>query len=770
MDKSASVEDYILTSIRNQRWKPGEKMPAEPEMCRELGVSITTLRIALKTLANRGVIIRRRGAGSFVAKDLQVNKVILFVNFESLSLSSGFLYRALITHLKEWITARGFTPVLGIAPGNSREEFFANIQFERRDDIDEFVGAIALFTCPPKIRRLMRKNKIPLIELSGIGFRGESYESDGNHVYIDSRILIRQGLEAMQWNGIRDYAIFYIHFSKGERNLNREFFSSLLEERGITPDEKHLVELPWSWDRHEAYEEFIRWWNLPGRPEAVFFTEDNICKEALHAIWELGIRIPQDLSVITHSNSEKFHSPATLTLVEFKPDKIAGILFQAMEQLLSGTVPEFPILIEPVLIPGSSLIQPTGISSQSPRNGIAVTERLVYRQQPVRSEFGCWKSETGYCFSNGAEMFEVNCDVSGNDRYDCYTERFSTDDGETWGVSREVFSSLAYDDNIHRYCELFQNLDINSNSLYRLYLEGTYENDSDNWKGMESFRRNFRLCARRSFDGGRTFSEADDLTRLYQDIMPGKGRPMISCSHLLSLSDGSIIIPMSAELTAMGETSVCMLHGRNARNGSSTRTAWTISSPIPYPVNSGDFRLTEGTVAELPDGRLLALHRADSISNHGGNAPWNKFISVSEDGGHSWSTARPLCYADGSAVCSPCSMPRLWLHPCGRLFFIGNIWSGEVELMRSRNTLSILEIDIDTLQARPETLTRIDGHNSGDHPHLALSNFTVTGDRRTDDILVYCPKAYIRKVTVSDCVLMRYRISIKDYRTKGSSI
>ena len=758
MEKSAKIKDYILTSIRQQRWKQGEKLPSEAELCRELNVSITTLRIAMKTLSNSGVIERRRGAGSFVSKDLQVNKIIIFVNFESLSLSSGYIYRALVTRLKELISDMGFKPVLGIASGSTREEFFSNIQFERRDDINEIVGAISLLTCPPKMRRLMHRLNIPLLEMSCTGYNGEAREADGNHVYLDNSDLIYRGVEAFDRAGIRNFAIFYIQPNSSAFTGGDKFFTDLLNERGMAADEKHLIRLPWSWDRHEAYEAFLRWWQMADRPNAVFFTEDNICKEVMPAIWKLGIRIPEDLSVVTHSNSEIFHSPTALTMVEFDPGKISGILFQALRQLQRGENPDFPLLIEPELIAGRSLAVRGGTGSTAPDSRIEVIERLVYRDKAQRSGFGCWKSETGYCFVTGAEMFEVNSDIAGNDRYDCFSERFSSDHGDTWSASREVFSSIVNGDNIHRYCELFQNLDLNSNSIYRLYLEGTYENDSDNRNGIESFRRNFRLWARRSFDGGRSFSEPEDLTRIYHDIMPDGGKPLVSCSHLFPLSDGSIIIPVSTELAPLGETSVRMLHGRSIRGGGSTRTAWSTGEAVPFFCKASGLQLTEGSVAELPDGRVAALYRADPLA--GGSTRWIKFLAVSEDGGHSFSPAQPWCYTDGTEVCSPSSMPRLWLHSSGRLFFIGNIWPRQVELMRSRNALSIVEIDRDTLRALPETVTQIDGWHEGDHPYLALSNFTVTEDRRTNDILVYCPKAYAAKYELADSVLMRYRIRI----------
>ena len=51
----------------------GEKLPPEPELARQMGVSRSTLREAMRTFEMQGLIIRRQGAGTFV-----VNKSELF--------------------------------------------------------------------------------------------------------------------------------------------------------------------------------------------------------------------------------------------------------------------------------------------------------------------------------------------------------------------------------------------------------------------------------------------------------------------------------------------------------------------------------------------------------------------------------------------------------------------------------------------------------------------------------------------------------------------
>lgn len=47
---------------------PGEKLPPEPELAQQLGVSRSTLREAMRPFEAQGLLMRRQGAGTFVTK------------------------------------------------------------------------------------------------------------------------------------------------------------------------------------------------------------------------------------------------------------------------------------------------------------------------------------------------------------------------------------------------------------------------------------------------------------------------------------------------------------------------------------------------------------------------------------------------------------------------------------------------------------------------------------------------------------------------------
>jgi DNA-binding FadR family transcriptional regulator len=87
---SESIEQKIKEAIFTGKLKPGDRLPTEKEMAAQFGVSIVTLREALKSLEIYGIIGKKKGkwGGTFVSKvDSQSIKYSLnrYLNFKDLS-------------------------------------------------------------------------------------------------------------------------------------------------------------------------------------------------------------------------------------------------------------------------------------------------------------------------------------------------------------------------------------------------------------------------------------------------------------------------------------------------------------------------------------------------------------------------------------------------------------------------------------------------------------------------------------------------------------
>ncbi|MBN1262358.1 MAG: GntR family transcriptional regulator [Anaerolineae bacterium] len=64
------VEEALAAMIRPL--PPGTQLPPEPTLAKQLGVSRATLREVMRTFAERGILTRRHGVGTFVASRIPV--------------------------------------------------------------------------------------------------------------------------------------------------------------------------------------------------------------------------------------------------------------------------------------------------------------------------------------------------------------------------------------------------------------------------------------------------------------------------------------------------------------------------------------------------------------------------------------------------------------------------------------------------------------------------------------------------------------------------
>lgn len=60
------IEEALEREITSQRCPPGTRLPSEPVMCEQYDLSRSTVRQALARLEQRGLIVRRKGRGTFV--------------------------------------------------------------------------------------------------------------------------------------------------------------------------------------------------------------------------------------------------------------------------------------------------------------------------------------------------------------------------------------------------------------------------------------------------------------------------------------------------------------------------------------------------------------------------------------------------------------------------------------------------------------------------------------------------------------------------------
>lgn len=67
---SDSVYEYLTSGINSGRWKTGDKLPSEAELCQTLQASRSTVRSAIERLNGLGLVQSHQGKGTFVRNAL----------------------------------------------------------------------------------------------------------------------------------------------------------------------------------------------------------------------------------------------------------------------------------------------------------------------------------------------------------------------------------------------------------------------------------------------------------------------------------------------------------------------------------------------------------------------------------------------------------------------------------------------------------------------------------------------------------------------------
>lgn len=113
-----TVRSLILTKLRNGEWRPGDKIPTEPELAKLFSVSVGTVRKAVEDLVSEQVLIRRARIGTTVSTHEKYNQFSTFFNFFNRS-SSEMQIEPKLLSFKKILASKEVGTSLGIQEGEA---------------------------------------------------------------------------------------------------------------------------------------------------------------------------------------------------------------------------------------------------------------------------------------------------------------------------------------------------------------------------------------------------------------------------------------------------------------------------------------------------------------------------------------------------------------------------------------------------------------------------------------------------------------------------
>ncbi len=287
--KYEAVRDQILRRIETGELPPGSRLKTELEMAQEFGVSAITIRRALADLVSGGRVVRRRGAGTFVAspqpggeeKREKPRHVAMLLTQESYSV--GSLAR-IMEGAQNTLTRHGSTMLID---WNSRNPRVSGESIRRM--LDQGTDGFLIYPYDPAQNReefrLIREAGKPYVLLDRRDALMPSLYVGSNN--FDGGVMAANALLAQGHERICFLAHLFFLSSEQERYAG---FCSALRAAGIRECAHSLMEKP----DMEALARSVR----SGEITAVFCVSDRMAERAVISLAKMGLRVPDDVSVI----------------------------------------------------------------------------------------------------------------------------------------------------------------------------------------------------------------------------------------------------------------------------------------------------------------------------------------------------------------------------------------------------------------------------------------------------------------------------------------
>ncbi len=275
--------------------EPGATLEAESRLAKRFGVSVATVREAIRVLAAEGVVEPRQGKGTVVLPR-QERFVALLLDLDILAPRLSPFYREIVRSTREELERAGIavrhyygrTTVADLDAETECDAFFEDL------DAGRFSGIIAFRTVvTPGLKERCSRWGIPLIG----GRPGYDYR-----VGFDADSLLGQAVDyAVSQGRRRIAALAWNSFADGEYCSQRQFRRALA---------RHHLEAPDRWYRADlhpylpgaGWENFREIWRAEARkPDALIVCDDCLLDDTWAAISDLGISVPDDLLVLSQT-------------------------------------------------------------------------------------------------------------------------------------------------------------------------------------------------------------------------------------------------------------------------------------------------------------------------------------------------------------------------------------------------------------------------------------------------------------------------------------
>lgn len=302
--KRAQLEKELKDKIISGEFAPGSRLPTYEQMNRRFNASRATFHFTLRKLKSEGFLYGIERKGVFVPEKLpnRTRFALLFEDSEHENLFLSKLAREAVLlnadREQEFVFFRGYRRTSKELPQwNELRE-----QLEQR----RLAGCCFFFDpVQPELRQLIRD----FPDVPKLMYNDYPAKEGFTFLSLDQRSCAEQGVSCLKEQDCRRLAIL----SKDLQPLAGEV-EKCAARGGLECREEWIHSVP-SLLPHYAEHLILLLMSLPAdrRPDALYITDDNLLNNILAGLVKAGIRVPEELKIVCHTNFPD-NAPAILPI------------------------------------------------------------------------------------------------------------------------------------------------------------------------------------------------------------------------------------------------------------------------------------------------------------------------------------------------------------------------------------------------------------------------------------------------------------------------
>lgn len=328
--------DYIVGQIENGILTPGDKLSSENELSRKFGISRQTVRTAIGILEEQGVLRRVKGSGTYLSDRRresleQRSRIAVLTTYVD-----SYIFPKIIQGIEETLFERGYSVQIAFTNNTLEREKSVLSDIISRDDVAGVIVEGTKSGLPnPNIPfyKKLQARKIPII------FINTYYpELSVPHVSLDDVQAARKAVDYLIGKGHRDIGAV-LKLDDGQGRQRYLGYLQAMDSAGYSVTDSRMVWIDTDESKQLAYctDKIL---NRLESCSALFCYNDQIAFQLVRILSDRGIRVPEDVSLISIDDSDlAIHSEVQITSLPHPKEKLGAKAAELLLRMIDSGKP-----------------------------------------------------------------------------------------------------------------------------------------------------------------------------------------------------------------------------------------------------------------------------------------------------------------------------------------------------------------------------------------------------------------------------------------------